>query len=161
MNVSNGMSLIQRSIMYPPTEETSFNAEWVILYTSAIKRMNIVVGASVSRAYLETLHYIGYDTYSIMHSLFDEFEENEISWSWRMLQLDEPYAVYLFRGVVQQHIRVKHRRSFHYEIWLYGLFLCTDGRYRLAPLKRDSDFTTNVLDKLSNRLIKPTLPWNK
>lgn len=158
MNVSNGISISQSSTLYP-RKTSLFSAEWIILYTSAIKRLNIVVGASVSQSYLETLQYIGFDVYSVIDKLFDDFEQNEINWSWRMLQLDIPYAVYLFKGLVKQDIRVMHRRSFHFEIWLYGLFPCADGRYRLAPLKRDSDFKDNIIQKLHSQLIKPKLPW--
>jgi hypothetical protein len=154
-------SVTQASSLYDTGQRsTNFVAEWVILYTSAIKRLNIVMGTPVHFDYLKSLQYIGYHTYTkIMQIMFDEFELNELSWAWRMLRLGEPQDIYLFKGEVKQHIRVQQRRSFHYEVWIYGLFLCTDGCYRLAPLKRDSDFKINIVHELKKYVRQARLPW--
>lgn len=162
MNVTSGrMSVAQESSLYDTGQTLgNFEAEWVVLYTSAIKRLNIVVGTPVHFDYLKSLEYIGYHEYvKILSILFDEMEMNELSWAWRMLRLVEPQDVYLFRGEVKQHIRVLQRRSFHREVWIYGLFLCTDGRYRLAPLKRDSDFNINIVHELKKYVRQVRLPW--
>jgi hypothetical protein len=155
------MSVTQASSLYDTGQTvSSFEAEWVVLYTSAIKRLNIVIGTPVHFGYLKSLEYIGYHKYKkIMYIMFDEFEMNELSWGWRMLRLEEPQSIYLFRGEVKQHIRVLQRRSFHREVWIYGLFLCTDKRYRLAPLKRDSDFDINIVHELKKYVRQPPLPW--
>jgi hypothetical protein len=162
MNVTIGkMSVTQASSLYDTGQTTkSFAVEWVVLYTSAIKRLNIVMGTPVHFDYLKSLEYIGYHAYTkIMHIMFDEFEMNELSWGWQMLRLGEPQDIYLFKGEVKQHIRVLQRRSFHREVWIYGLFLCTDKRYRLAPLKRDSDFAINIVHELKKHVKQARLPW--
>lgn len=154
------MSAAHTSSIYNTGQQSSFAAEWVVLYTSAIKRLNIVMGTLVHFDYLKSLEYLGCHEYTkIMDIMFDEFEMNELNCAWQMLRVEKPQDIYLFKGVVKQHIRVQ-RRSFHHEIWIYGLFLCTDKRYRLAPLKRDSDFIINIVHELKKHVREVPVPWS-
>jgi hypothetical protein len=140
---------------------TYTNVCWGLLLPSPIKRLNIVNGAQVKREFLDKMPFIGYAKYiDVINLLYDEDERKSLTWFWKSLKVMYPEYVYLFKTPIKQHLRFGKRGSLHFEEWIFGVFPCSDNMFRLCPLKRDSDFNSNIFDDLS-LITKPAMsfPW--
>ncbi len=125
--------------------------KWSLILQSPIKRLNIVENAQVSGSFLNSLKYIGCGNYDIMNILFDNEELQTITWYWKSQNIGYPEKIYVYSSNIEHHLRFGKRKSLHYENWIFGVFQCQDNVYRLSPLKRDSDFSHNIYQELSEK----------
>lgn len=122
--------------------------EWILLQPSAIKRLNICDGSIVHPQFLESTEFIGRIDHEVLNVLYNLDEINTMSWIWKLKKVNYSSKIYIFVYDVTHHIRFSDSSGLHYEKWLFGLFECNDGVYRLAPLKRTSDCDFNKLEYL-------------
>lgn len=124
---------------------------------TAIPRFNLSEGAAVNKCFFESAKLIGKGNYDdIMKIIYNENEIKLAKWYWKSINVAYPEHIYVYCGQVAQRLRFSQKQSIHYETWIYGLFKCKDNVWRLSPLKRDSDFQDDIIEKLQLYTIRHT-----
>jgi hypothetical protein len=127
--------------------------EWILLQANAIKRLNICNGSIVHPQFLGSVEFLGRIDHGFLNLIYNLDEINTMSWIWKLKKVNYSSKLYIFVYDITHHIRFSNSRGLHYEKWLFGLFECNDGVYRLAPLKRTSDCGFDVLGHLKEHAI--------
>jgi hypothetical protein len=138
------------------------NTFWKMVSPMTLKRMNLTDNAPVNKAFFESdmLQYIGImSTKTLRTILFNEHEWHSFCWNWNTHQMDYDPVVHLFKFTNKQYLpRGRIRNSFHFEVWVFGMFLGSDDRYYMCPLRKESDFDHDIFSVLRSSATQSERP---
>lgn len=131
------------------------NVYWKLVSPSTPSRMNLIENTKVSKAFFESemLDYIGVvQSENLRLAIFNEREWQSFCWNWTTFQLGYHHDVHIFKFKNKQRLpkMASGRVSFDYEVWIFGMFLGSNDRYYMCPLRQESEFVHDVFEVLAN-----------
>ncbi len=125
-----------------------FNVLWCLFKPFALKRLNIVDGSPVNKAYFQALHSICTITKSDLVTLLDIGDSKCLEWYQVHRNITFEDNVKLFRIDITHELRTnKEITDFHNEEWIFACFTSGATQY-LSPFTRLSDFNIDVMSHI-------------